>query len=128
MQNVESGQNEETAKQTADRSSENKIRAYLGFSLRNKTLTLGTDGIEALKKGVRLLIADETIGATAKKRLIACAAEMKCPLYLYRGNIGEFISRPAVKAAALKDKNLADALEKTVRANEQWKLYSGGEL
>lgn len=107
---------------------EKKLRAYLGFSLKSNAIALGVDGIEALKKGVCLLIADEAIGETSKKRMIAASARLRCPLCLYSGNIGELLGKPAVKAAALKDKNLAKAAETVIREDENWNIYSGGEI
>lgn len=105
-----------------------KIRAYLGFSLKSRKICLGVDEIIGLKKGVHLLIADDTIGETAKKRLISCKEKFGCPLYLCCGKIGEFLAKPAVKAAALRDKNLASALINVIQTSEEWKLYSGGEI
>lgn len=107
---------------------EKKIRSYLGFSLRSNKIVLGTDAIEGVKKGVFLLLADEEIGATAEKRLIATSRRIGSPLYFYAGAIGELLNKPAAKAVALQDKNLATAAESVVRESEKWKLYSGGEI
>ena len=113
-------------------SGEEKIKAYLGFSLKSAKIALGADVISDLKKGAYLILANADIGGTAKKRLCAAAQRLNCPLYFYQGEesggIGAALGRPAVKAAALKDKNLAKATQEAVSGNEKWKLYSGGEI
>ncbi|MGN1052222.1 MAG: hypothetical protein ACI4SH_02390 [Candidatus Scatosoma sp.] len=108
---------------------EEKIKAYLGFSLKSGKIALGADDIDKLKKGAYLILADADIGATAKKRLCSAAERLNCPLYFSKeGGLGAALCRPAVKAAALKDKNLAKATQEAVSGNEKWKLYSGGEI
>lgn len=113
-------------------SGEEKIKAYLGFSLKSGKIALGADAICDMKKGAFLILADADTGVTTKKRLCAAAERLHCPLYFYcgeeKGGTGAALSRPAVKAAALKDKNLAKATQEAVGRNEKWKLYSGGEI
>lgn len=105
-----------------------KLKAYLGFSLRSGKIVLGADKIAETRRGIRLILADSDMGKTALKRLKATADESGAPLYLYDGRLGELLSIPAVKAAALKDKNLAKAAEGAVCAGEKWNLYSEGEI
>lgn len=105
-----------------------KLNAYLGFSLRSGKIVLGADKIAETRRGVRLILADSDMGKTALKRLKAAADESGAPLYLYDGRLGELLSIPAVKAAALKDKNLAKSAEGAVCAGEKWNLYSEGEI
>ena len=112
--------------------SDNKIRTYLGFFFYIGKIVLGTDDIGNVKKGAYLILADENIGATAKKRLCASAERLRCPLYFCtnaeEGGLGAALCRPAVKAAAFKDKNLAKATQEALSGNEKWNLYSGGEI
>lgn len=113
-------------------SGDNRLKTYLGFSLKSGKIVLGCDDICKMKKGAHLILADENLGATAKKRLCAAAERLLCPLYFClnaeEGGLGAALCRPAVKAAALKDKNLAKATQEAVSGNEKWKLYSGGEI
>lgn len=107
---------------------EEKLKAYLGFSVRSGKILFGADDISAARRGIYLILADEDLGKTAMKRLKAAADALGAPTYLYRGKLGGLICKPAVKAAALKDKNLAKAAEGAVLASEKWNLYSEGEI
>lgn len=107
---------------------EEKLKAYLGFSVRSGKILLGADDIFAARRGVHLILADADLGKTAMKRLKAAAENSGAPMYLYSGKLGELLYKPAAKAAALKDKNLARAAEGAVRASEKWNLYSEGEI
>ena len=50
-----------------------------------------------------------------------------CPLIQTQANVlGELLHKPAVKAVAIKDKNLADAIVSVATGETQFKLYSGG--
>jgi len=110
-----------------ERTNLKKLEAYLGFCIRSGKITFGVDGIEALRKGVVILLADEGLGESSFKTLhklrekFACAL-IKCP----RGTLGELLHRPAVKAVAVKDKNLANAILSVAEGEPQFKIYSGG--
>lgn len=118
--------------QSEDRAAETdsaaKLKAYLGFSLRSGKIALGADKIEEERRGVYLILADSDLGKTAMKRLKAASERFGAKLYLYKEKLGELLSIPAAKAAALKDKNLAKAAEGAVQASEKWNLYSEGEI
>lgn len=108
--------------------SEEKLKAYLGFSMRSGKILFGADDISAARRGIYLILADEDLGKTAMKRLKAAADALGAPMYIYREKLGGLLYKPAVKAAALRDKNLARAAEGAVLASEKWNLYSEGEI
>ena len=106
-----------------------KISAYLGFCIRSGKIVFGVDRAEALKKGVHLLIADSTLSENSMKVLVKLKEKFSCPLLIAEGvefSLSELLHRPAVKAAAVKDKNLASAILTASASDAQYKLYSGG--
>ena len=105
----------------------NKISTYLGFCIRSGKIVFGVDRAEALKKGVHLLIADSTLSENSMKVLVKLKEKFSCPLLVTEGvSLSELLHRPAVKAAAVKDKNLASAILTASASDAQYKLYSGG--
>jgi len=104
-----------------------KISTYLGFCIRSGKIVFGVDRAEALKKGVHLLIADSTLSENSMKVLVKLKEKFSCPLLVTEGvSLSELLHRPAVKAAAGKDKNLASAILTASASDAQYKLYSGG--
>ena len=104
-----------------------KISTYLGFCIRSGKIVFGVDRAEALKKGVHLLIADSTLSENSMKVLVKLKEKCSCPLLVTEGvSLSELLHRPAVKAAAVKDKNLASAILTASASDAQYKLYSGG--
>ena len=104
-----------------------KISTYLGFCIRSGKIVFGVDRAEALKKGVHLLIADSTLSENSMKVLVKLKEKFSCPLLVTEGvSLSELLHRPAVKAAAVKDKNLASAILNASASDAQYKLYSGG--
>lgn len=105
-----------------------KIETYLGFCIRSGKLTFGTDNIEKQKKGVWLLIADDALKENSRKLMFTLREKFSCPLvFTGEGVLGELTHRPAVKAAAVKERNLAAAILSEAERDGQFKIYSGGE-
>ena len=104
-----------------------KIETYLGFCIRARKISFGIDEIEKQKKGVFLLLSDETLSENSFKVMQKAKESFTCPLILTKaGRLGELLHKPAVKAVAIKDKNLADAIVSVAKGESQFKLYSGG--
>ena len=104
-----------------------KIRAYLGFCLRAGKIVFGVDDIETYKKKVHVLLVDEGLADNSKKRLMKANEKFLSPmLVLDAGVLGELLHRPQVKAAAIKDYNLAKAILQAAENQPQFKFYSGG--
>lgn len=104
-----------------------KIGAYLGFCIRSGNIVFGVDRAESVKKGIYLLIADGTLSENSMKSLVKLKERFNCPLLVTEGTeLGELLHRPAVKAAAIKDKNLASAVLAAAEGDTSYKLYSGG--
>lgn len=104
-----------------------KIQTYLGFCVRARKLVYGTDEIEAQKKGVFLIVFDEGLGESSLKTLIKTQERLACPMVqAAAGELGNALHKSAVKAVAVKDKNLALAILSVIESESQFKLYSGG--
>ena len=104
-----------------------KIETYLGFSIRSRNIIFGAEMIEKKKKGVFLLVIDGSIGKNSLKSILNAQEKLGCPLYSTdAGVLAEWVHRPAVKAAAITDKNLALAIISSADSEPRFKLYSGG--
>lgn len=105
----------------------NKLISYLGFCIRSGKIVFGVDAIEQYKKRVHLLFADGSIGPNSMKILIKAKENFSCELLMTTaGALGEWLHRPAVKAVAILDKNLAQAILSVIDGEPQVKSYSGG--
>ena len=104
-----------------------KIETYLGFCIRSRKIIFGAEMIERKKKGVYLLVVDGTIGKNSLKTVLLAKEKLGCPLYITdEGALAEWLHRPAVKAVAITDNNLAAAMIKSADGEPKFKSYSGG--
>lgn len=104
-----------------------KIETYLGFCIRSRKLLFGVDNVEKQKKGVRMILSDGALGENSFKLLLKAKEKFACPLVKTdEGVLGEYLHRPAVKAAAVTDEHLAAAILSALDSEPQFKLYSGG--
>ena len=105
----------------------NKIETYLGFCIRARKIIFGVEMIERQKKGIKLLIADGAIGKNSLKSMVNAQAKFACPFLMTdEGALSAAVHRPAVKAVAITDQNLAKAILSVADSELQFKLYSGG--
>ncbi|MBQ9728963.1 MAG: hypothetical protein IJV85_05135 [Clostridia bacterium] len=104
-----------------------KIETYLGFSIRARKIIFGVDNIESERKGVFLIVVDEKLSLNSLKNVEKAKDKFSCAVLIAKENVlGEMVCRPAVKAVAIKDKNLAEAILVALESEPQFKLYSGG--
>ena len=104
-----------------------KISAYLGFCIRSGKIVYGVDEIAEHKKRISLLIIDGGLSENSRKEIYKAQERLACPLLETETDLlGELLHKPAVKAVAIKDKNLALAILSVVNGDSQFKLYSGG--
>ncbi len=101
-----------------------KAETYLGFCLRAGKLTLGVNAVETIKKGVYLLIADESVAKNSKKEILKFKEKFSCPL-LFTAGLEDLVHKANCKLAAVRDKSLADAIYGEV-GNGQLTEYIGG--
>ena len=104
-----------------------KISTYLGFCLRARKIVFGAEEAEKQKRNVFLLIMDEGVGKSSQKSMLKAKENLGCPLVVAAPDaLGQALHRPAVKAVAIQDKNLAEAILSIVESDPQFKFYSGG--
>ncbi len=105
----------------------NKIETYLGFCIRSRKILFGIDNVDKQRKGVYLLLCDEELGKSSLKTLVQAQEKFGCSMLMAeKGVLGEYLHRPAVKAVAILDNNLAKAILSVVESEPQFKFYSGG--
>lgn len=104
-----------------------KIETYIGFCIRARKLLFGVDNIEKQRKGVCLIIADETLGENSRKVLKKAKEKFDCPMLTASdGTLATHTYREKVKAVAVTDKHLASAILSALDGEPQYKFYSGG--
>ncbi len=90
-----------------------KVETYLGFCLRAGKLTLGVNAAATVKKGVYLLVMDEFTAPNSKKEIEKLQRKFACPLIVAEG-LETLVGKPNCKLAAVRDKNLAEAILREV--------------
>ncbi len=86
-----------------------KTASYLGFARRAGKLTLGVNGAGTLKKGVYLLVADESVQKNSRKEIEKLQNKFSCPL-LFVSGLGEMVGKAGCKLAAVRDEGFAKAI------------------
>ena len=92
-----------------------KIAAYVGFAIKSGAFVPGVDNIKA-SNGIKLVIADATLSDNSFRRVSRYAEERGIPLAL-SDNLAEICRKDAVKAAGIKNADLAAAILKTFESN-----------
>ncbi len=104
-----------------------KAESYLGFCLKAGKLTCGFNAIESLKKDVYLLLLCGTASDNAKKEAVKLQKKFGCTLLVATPRtLEEFVNRANCKLAAVRDKNLANAILSVQDGN--FRNYSGGNI
>ena len=87
-----------------------KIASYLGFARRAGKLTLGVNGVAAVRSGVYLLVCDKTASANTKKEVEKLQKRFGCPV-VYVENLGEQIGAVGRMVCAVREEHLAIAIQ-----------------
>ena len=105
-----------------------KIITYLGFSIRSGKIVYGVDEIAGHKKRVHLLMVDGALSENSRKEIYKAQERFGCPIIETEASLlGELLKKPAVKAVALKEKNLASAILSEAEASSKLKIIRGGK-
>ncbi len=86
-----------------------KCASYLGFARRAGKLTLGVNGVGTLKKGVYLLVADESAQKNSRKEIEKLQKKFSCPL-LFVSGLEEMVGKAGCKLAAVRDEGFSKAI------------------
>ena len=102
----------------------NKLASYFGFCVRSGKIAYGVDDIEKQKKSVFLLVFDEALGGSSTRVLIKAQEKFACPMLVAgQGVLAQLLHKPAVKAVAIKDKHLAQAILSVLDGDAMLKNY-----
>lgn len=86
-----------------------KTATYLGFARRAGKLTLGVQAASTVKRGVFLLVADETVAKNSRKEIEKLQKRFACPL-LFVQDLETMTGKAFCKLAAVRDEHLAAAI------------------
>ncbi len=84
----------------------NKISSYIGFAKKSKQVVLGTDNILKSNK-TRIVLISSSLSIIAKKKL----EKNNKVFVLKESDFEDMVSLPGVKALAITDENLANAIK-----------------
>ena len=102
-----------------------KAESYVGFCIKAGKLTCGFNAVEQTKKDVFLLLLCESASENAKKSARALMARFGCRMLLCKsGRLEALTGRPNCKLAAVRDKNLANAILSAT--DDHFREYAGG--
>lgn len=93
-----------------------KIASYLGFARRAGKLTLGVHAAGALKHAY-LLVADESVAPNNRKEIEKLQKKFGCGL-IFVSSLEDMTDKAQCKVAAVRDKNLAEAILKASQESE----------
>lgn len=103
---------------------QSKVRTFIGFCIKARKITIGSNAIGGLKGGVYLLILDGTAAKNSIRYALKYKERFSCPLLICHDDFADVIHKPDSKLAAIRDKNLADAILNSGDSN--YELYIGG--
>ena len=99
-----------------------KLVTYFGFAIRAGKAVFGVDDIDALKKRAYVIVVDESLGESSKKTVHKAQERFHCPMWIAQtGVLGEYLHKPAVKAVAIRDENLALAIVKEAEQTQEFR-------
>lgn len=96
----------------------------MGFCIKARKITLGSNAIATLKGGVYLLILDGTAAKNSIRYALKYKNRFSCPLLICKEGFEDLVNRPKCRLAAIRDKNLADAILNS--GDGGYELYIGG--
>ena len=104
---------------------QSKVGAYIGFCFKARKITLGYYAISVLNGGVYLLILDSKAAKNSIKNAQKLVNKFKCPMVICHDNFEELIGKSDCRIAAIRDKNLAEAILSS--GDKNFEQYTGGE-
>lgn len=94
-----------------------KIKTYVGFAIKSRKIKFGVDDIIKLKNA-GLIIVSESLADSGMKKLEGFANRKSIDLLkLSEDEFFEVIQNISIKATAILDENLAEAIKKNLTNN-----------
>ncbi len=94
-----------------------KIKTYLGFAIKSRKVRFGVDDIMKLKKADLILVSDSLTESGQQKINTFAKNHSVYVKSLNQEEFAEIVNNINIKAAAILDKNLADAIKKNLTNN-----------
>ena len=85
-----------------------KVNAYIGFSIKAGKLLYGYESVIASRKRVHLIVCDETLAENSLKKVTRFATENNVPLCMTE-SLSEYFEGKSVKCIGFTEENLASA-------------------
>lgn len=91
-----------------------KIKTYIGFAIKSRKIRFGVDDILKLKN-VSLIIVSDSLAESGMKKLEGFAERKSIELIKFNeSDFLELIQNISIKATAILDENLAEAIKKNL--------------
>jgi len=91
----------------------NKLKAYIGFSIKSRNILYGYESVIASKRKIYLIFVDQALGENSEKKIQAYAAKNIIPIYkTEEGLISYLCGGKNVKCIGLTKAELASAAVK----------------
>ena len=91
-----------------------KVKTYVGFAVKSRKIKYGVDDIIKLKTASLILVSDALAeSGLGKVKAYALKKSIDCLLIDFE-NFNDIIQNQSIKAAAILDDNLADAIKKNL--------------
>ncbi len=91
-----------------------KIKTYVGFAIKSRKIKYGVDDILKLKNAELILVSD-SLAESGMKKIDGYAEKNSIKLIKFsEDEFFELIPNTSIKATAILDKNLADAIKKNL--------------
>ena len=101
-----------------------RIETFIGFCVKSGKITLGSGAIDTLRKGVYVLIVSADAEKNTQKLAIKYKNRFSCPLIVCKTEFERVVNKSGCKIAAIRDKNLADAILNSL--DDNYEYYAGG--
>lgn len=105
---------------------QNKVHAYIGFSIRSGHVLFGQDALFRERKKIYTVLADKTCSQNTLDALIRFCDGLGTPLVSSGDSVEMLTNRTNCKVIGLTDKKLAEAVLATMD-REKYLLLSGGD-
>lgn len=94
-----------------------KIVAYVGFAIKSKNIIYGTDDIIKSKRA-KIILLSESLSDSSKSKIENYAKQKNIEVKNFKAEVfNEIINNQNIKAAAITNESLADAINKSLANN-----------
>lgn len=87
-----------------------KIKSYIGFAKKNRTICYGVDDIIKLRNA-KVIIVSDSLGESSLKKITNFASSKNCEMFTLKSEEFITLENESIKAIAITDKGLADAIK-----------------